>query len=207
MTLSPDLKQEAIRLRVEERFSLDDVQARTGISKGTLSVLLRPFPLAADEVFAKMSEASIRNNPLRKYNPEPSKFARMVEDEAISSERKGHIAEAAVLFRLLLLGYGVAQSVVDGSKADWLVTRSNSREHVRIQVKWARRTDWGRPAIDLRNGEHDRTRHISSQYCDIVVGYDLETDTAFVFPIALCEGKHNKSCDEEYAEAWHLLGI
>ena len=207
MTLSPDLKQEAIRLRVEERLSLDDVQARTGISIATLSVLLRPYPLAADEVFAKKSASALRNNPLRKYNPEQSKFARMVEGQELSTKRKGDIAEAAVLFRLAYLGYEVVRSMFEGSKADWIVVSDNGRKLTRIQVKWARRTEWGRPGIDLRNGEHDKTRYISSKYCDVVVGYDLESDTAFVFPVILCEGKNSKSCDEEYAEAWHLLGI
>ena len=207
MTLSPDLKQEAIRLRVEERFSLDDVQARTGISIGTLSVLLRPYPLREDELFAKRSASALRNNPLRKYNPEQSKFARMVEGQELSTKRKGDIAEAAVLFRLAYLGYEVARSVFEGSKADWLVTRYEITQHVRVQVKWARRSEWGRPVIYLLKGEPGKIRYISSKYCDVVVGYDLESDTAFVLPIDVCEGKRNKTCDEEYAEAWHLLGI
>ena len=42
---------------------------------------------------------------------------------------------------------------------------------------------------------------------DFIVAYDMETDTAFVVPAEVCEDKWSKSCDEQYAEAWHLLGI
>lgn len=207
MTHSYERKQEAIRLRREERLSLDEICARTGISVGTLSVLLRDDPLSEDEVKAKMTQSALRNNSLRKYNPEPSKFARLVEGQDLSTERKGQIAEAAVLFRLVLHGYEVSKALFDGSKVDWLVSRRGGTQFVRVQVKWARRGEMGRPLIVLRNGEHGKVRHISRHYCDVVVGYDLECDTAFVIPINLCEGLQAKSCDEQCAEAWHLLGI
>ncbi len=57
------------------------------------------------------------------------------------------------------------------------------------------------------NGEHGKIRRLTRDRCDFVVAYDLETDTAFVIPVEVCEGKYYKACDEKYAEAWHLLGI
>jgi len=38
--IPPALKDEAIRLRQEERLSVDEIKARTGLSVGTLSALL-----------------------------------------------------------------------------------------------------------------------------------------------------------------------
>ena len=205
MTLSPDLKQEAIRLRVEERFSLDDVQARTGISIATLSVLLRPYPLAADEVFAKKSASALRNNPLRKYNPEPSKLLQMVNIEELSTDRKGRIAEAAVMFRLAILGYEVLRSVFEGLSVDCFAYNSVSGKIARIQIKWSRRAEHGRPFFQIWSDEKNKFR--SQERFDFIVGYDFETDIAFVFPSEVLGSKRYKTCDEEYAEAWHLLGI
>jgi len=200
-----EVKELAIRLRREERLSIDDIQAITGLSVGTLSVLLKPYPLTKDEVRTKMSESALRNNPLRKYNPEPSKILQMVADEELSTERKGRIAEAAVMFRLAVLGYDVLRSVFEGLSVDCFAYRAESDKTVRLQVKWARREKHGRPLFQVCNGEKNKFR--CKERFDFFVGYDLETDTAFVVPAELCEGKRLKACDEEYAEAWHLLGI
>ncbi len=140
-------------------------------------------------------------------NPDQSKFAAMVDGENLSTQRKGQIAEMAVLYRLELLGYDVWRANFEGSRVDWLVSRPGVDKYVRLQVKWAKRDEQGRPLVAVRNGEHGKIRHLTRADCDFVVGYDLETDTAFVMPIEMCEGKHRKACDIEYAEAWHLLSV
>ena len=203
--ISHETRQEAIRLRVEERLGIDDIKERTGLSVGTLSMLLREYPLSRDEVRDKMSQSSRRNNPLRKYNPSPAKLVALVEGQELSTARKGRIAEAAVAFRLALMGYEILRDMFEGNRTDFTVTRSGSDKYVRLQVKWARRVTHGRPFFDTRNGEHGKIRHLNRQYCDFVVSYDLETDTAYVIPVQVCEGLTNKSCDEQYVEAWYLL--
>ena len=42
-------KEQADRLRVEERLSLDEIQSVVGASKASLSVWLRPYPLTEEE--------------------------------------------------------------------------------------------------------------------------------------------------------------
>jgi hypothetical protein len=59
------LKDKAIRLRVEERLGIDDILAKTGISKGTLSVLLRSYPLKKSELKARSIEAAAATNAER----------------------------------------------------------------------------------------------------------------------------------------------
>lgn len=135
MTLAESIKQEAIRLRIEERRSIDEIRERTGISVGTLSTLLREYPLSTDEVRAKKSEAASRSNPLRKYNPEPSKILQMVNIDELSTESKGRIAEAAVIFRLAVFGYEVLRSTFEGSPVDCFAHRNGSNTVIRIQVK------------------------------------------------------------------------
>ena len=205
--ISAELKEEAIRLRLEERLGIDEIKQRTGLSIGTLSMLLRKYPLSPEEVKEKMSRSALRSNPVRKYSTEQSKFAAMVDGESLSTERKGQLAEAAVAYRLALLGYEVWRSVFEGNRVDFLVARPGVDRYLRLQVKWAKRGEEGRPFVELRNGEHGKIRYVSRASCDFVIGYDLESDTAFVTPVELCEGRSSKSCEETYTEAWHLLGI
>jgi hypothetical protein len=205
--IGQDLKQEAIRLRVEERLGIDEIRRRTGMSVGSLSALLRFHPLTSEEVRQKMSRSSMKSNALRRYSAEPSKFAAMVDGEELSTARKGQIAEAAVAFRLALHGYVVWRAIFEGGRIDFIVSRDGRDKYVRLQVKWAKRSEVGRPAFAARNGEHGAIRYINRVHCDFVVAYDLETDTAFVIPAEICEDMSYKTCDEKYAEAWHLLGI
>ncbi len=201
--IPPEVKAEAIRLRVEERLSIDEIKAKTGLSVGTLSTLLRDLPLSSEEVFQKMSSSSVRNNPLRAYNPKQSQLAQALAGEQLTRERKGRIAETAVLLRLVARGYEVWHSQFDCHRVDWLVSRPAGDKYVRIQVRWARRQKWGRPLF--MTSKKNRSP-LDKSVCDFVVGYDLETDTAFVYPVEKV-GQTLQSCNPEYAEAWHLLGI
>lgn len=200
-------KREAIRLRVEERLSLDEIEKRMGISRGTLSPLLKEYPLTDEELHERRARGFNKLNKERgKYTPVLSKFMGWITGKRLSTDRKGQIAEAAVLLRLRFLDYEILMPS-ENSRMDFVVTRPDSSEFVRLQVKWARRADEGRPFVNLRNGEGKHIRRVSRATCDFIIGYDMETDTAYVMPISDCEGKNAKSCDEQYAEAWHLLGI
>ncbi len=203
--IADELKQEAIRLRLTERLGIDAIKQRTGLSVGTLSVLLRSYPLTLQEVREKKSRSAVQSNQNRKYTPDLSKVIAMVEGEELSTERKGRIAEAAIALRLAILGYEIWRSMFEGNKVDLAVSRSGDQKFVRLQVKWARRDTYGRPHFYIPNGGGRRIRHFKREYSDFIVAYDMESDTAFVIPAVVCEGKWHKTCDEQYAEAWYLL--
>lgn len=171
---------------------------------GTLSALLRDYPLFDEEISQRISQRASQSNAARRYNPPKSKFAAQLNSEELTTASKGQIAEAAVRYRLVALGYQVWKADFEGSRIDLLVNRPGVEKYIRLQVKWAR-TEQGRPCFSLRNGEGGKIRRFTRVDCDFVVGYDLETDTAFVVPIQICEGKNSKSCDEQYAEAWDWL--
>lgn len=201
-----DTRREVIRLRVEERLGIDEIVKRTGVSNGTVSTLLRKYPLTDEETRERKAASAIRNNQARKYQPSFSKFFGWVQGKKLATDRKGRIAENAVRLRLELLEYDVYLTP-ENSRTDFVVGRPSSSSYIRLQVKWARRLDEGRPFVNLLNGEGKKQRRVSRDTCDFVIGYDHETDTAYVFPIDVCATMSTKSCDEQYAEAWHLLGI
>lgn len=86
------------------------------------------------------------------------------------------------MLRLTVAGLDVYGSVFDGSKADWLVRTPSGRSAV-IQVKWTKEpTQHGLPTVNLTCTEgHNRRRRYREGEFDFVVGYDLFTDTAYVF--------------------------
>jgi len=132
------LRAECVRLRVEERRSLREIHDLTGAAKGSLSLWLKEYPLTASELRSR--QATNKPKPSRVISP--SKYYLMAG--GLTSEHKGRIAEAAVLFRLVVLGYTPLRSVFEGSRSDWLIELEDARV-VRLQVKWAARHRQGPP--------------------------------------------------------------
>ncbi len=199
--IGDSVRQEVIRLRVECRLGLKAICRATQVSRGTASNLLKDHPLTKEEVSTRQATQGKATAEQRgRYSPLPSKHAASVA--GMSREQKGNVAEAAVLFRLSLHGLEVWKSQYDGNKADWLVTKPCGRKCVRLQVRWSKREKYGRPLIRLRKGGG---RLVDLEDCDFVVGYDLETDTAFVVPLDNLHGRSYVSCDPVYEEAWNLV--
>lgn len=196
----PTLKAEAVRLRVKERLSLREIQAQTGASKGSLSNWLRPYPLSPQE----LSERKRKPRPvLRKPQSVPSKYFR----GGLLSRQKGEIAEAAVLFRLALHGLPAFRAQFDNDKADWVVRTPLGLKT--IQVKWASHKKQGAPVCSLRcneGGSHKGKRPYQEGAFDYLVGYDLYTDTAYVWTWdEVKEKSAGVSISPEAAEAWGKL--
>lgn len=170
--------REAIRLRVDERKSLNEISKIMSLSKGTLSLWLKDIPLTEKEKKEKMSIPNIGH---RNYHDteewaflkQPSKAYRQVKDtKHLSSSQKGKIAE-------VLNGFNVYGSPFDGDCLDWVIEKANKT--YRIQVRWGSNND-GRPCIRLRksNGRGKSKRYANDDF-DFIIGYDLFSDTAFIF--------------------------
>lgn len=136
-----------------------------------------------------------------------SKFSKSIDRTKLTRADKGRIAEAAVLFRLALHGLDVAQPVFGGSKSDWLV-RNASGTLMKIEVRYARLNKrHGRPYISLRCSDgRNKTRRYRSDEFDYIIGYDLYTDTAFIYSSKELEDNATAvAMDDEHAEKWELL--
>jgi hypothetical protein len=197
------VRSAVLYLRMKERLSLDEIQARSGVAKGTLSVWLRKHPLSNKErVGRRVTAAQV------KRDQEPrSKFFSCVPVNGLSRSRKAKIAEAAVLFRLALHGFNAFTSAFDGDSTDWLVEIPETGKLAKLEVRWAKRSKHGRPTISLRksNGRH-ATRRFRGGEVDFLVGYDLRTDTAYVFSDKeLRNVKSMISVREGASERWDKL--
>lgn len=185
----PELKAEAIRLRVEKRMSLNEIQQGTGASKGVLSLWLRDYPLSLEERHSRWSANTKRLNAKRGAKERPSTsdgfVARHIrtalENDRLDREAKGRIAEAAVLLRLAILGMRVFGPVFYGAKEDWIVGGQIGGKLAKIQVKWAATASVGLPTISLRCSDGSRKhRTYDAVDFDFVVGYDGHSDAAYV---------------------------
>lgn len=202
----PELKAECIRLRVQDRKSLGEIQALTGASKGSLSAWLKPYPLRADELEAR-SRDRVRYIPPKKDRGEQSPLFLLAQAQSLSSNQKAKIAEAAVLFRLCLHGHAVYGSPFDGDKVDWIV--DTGKRVLRLQVKLALQTARGLPTVSLCCGNgRNKLRPYREGEFDFVVGYDLYSDTAYVWSWAEVGGhKQHVSVTSDAAERWDKLGM
>ena len=209
MLAKPELRAEAIRLRLEERRSLREIEASTGAARSSLSIWLRPHPLTDEEKRARAKLAKRYVTP-KKSHGEESKHNRAVVWRNLTPSQKGRIAEMAVLFRLVLHGFDVYSSFFDGDKIDWMVQVPETEKILKLQVRCVNATGHhGLPSVSLTCAEgHNKRRRYREGEFDFIAGYYLYNDTAYVF--SFDEVKHIKTyvtVSEKFAERWDKLRL
>ena len=200
----PDLKKEAIRLRVEGRHSLTEIRQQIPVSKAILSLWLRPYPLTLDELAVRRSKNAPNPIFVVKDRGRESECHRLVHEARVpqTTAWKGRVAEAAVLLRLVLRGFEPMRAVFEGDSVDWLV-RITPTHFVRLQVRWAGHGKHGLPAIDLRRKGKSKDSFEGS--IDFFVAYVLFNDTAYVYSWDEVKAKRHVSVCPEAAERWDKL--
>ena len=206
MSHTKEMRDECVRLRREERMGLSELSQKTGVSRGTLSGWLKKYPLKSEEILGRMRKSALRTATLtKKSQGEKSRlFEKLASSRKYSTNQKGNIAESAVLLRLLLVRLRVLSPAFEGDKTDWVVITPNN-QIFKIQVKCCLETS-SSPCVSLRSPS------TSIQYqegdFDFIVGYDLYTDTAYVWSWDDVKLLHSSvSVCPEAEEAWHKIGV
>jgi len=170
---------EARRLRKDERLSYKEIHERTGVPKGTLSGWLRDLPLSPDEIRAKQDAG--RYQAPKKDRGAVAPLRNLLRG-SLTGARKAKIAEAATLLRMVLAGLEVYGSPFDGDKADWVVATRGHRHLSTVQVRWTKEGKHGLPTVSLQCSDGRKTlRRYRKGEFDFIVGYDLYTDTCYVW--------------------------
>jgi len=200
----PELRDECVRLRLEERKTYREIASLTGASKGSLSLWLSGHSLTESE----------RENNLRR-SPTTPKKDRGVESEIHKKVRGNHlngvqvakVSEAAVLLRMLILGFNVFGSAFDGDKTDWLVEVPATEKIYKVQVKTAYQGRTGLPSVSLCFGAgRARGGRYKKGDFDFIMGYNIFTDITYVWSWADVEGhKTAITVCPEAEEAWEKL--
>lgn len=208
MTLPIGLREEAVRLRVEERRSNKEICAKLKVSAGTMSLWLKEHPLAPEEKQSRWKE-KMEGGARRPRGPQkikdiasPSKHYEVVKDCALTNAHKMAISESAVLFRLALHGYAASTPVFEGVKIDWLVKVPTTGRIIQIQVKTVRK---GSISLRCANGRGKLRRYMEGEF-DVIVGYDLFRDTAYVYLAQeVMHLGYVATASQEAAERWDKL--
>jgi transposase-like protein len=204
-----DLKTKAIELRVRGRKSFREISDDIGVSKGTLSVWLKEYPLSSDELanrYASRKSATEgpRDNTVLVMGSE-SKFH--LEHQDLNPHQMGKLAEAAILFRLTLHGFRVFRAVSDGDRTDFVVLEG--ARFIKLQVKCVTKQSHGLPLVRLWHIEgFQKQKRYTEIEVDFIVGYWLYNDTAYVYSMKELEGNLAvKSITSDAAEAWSKLRV
>jgi len=203
-----DSKTQAIYLRTERRLSIKEIASQLEVSTSTVSLWLRGHPLTEEERQSRQSANGVRQGGWNKKDRGvQSKYHQIVELDNLSNARKGRIAESAVLFRLALHGFSVHAPLFDGDRADWVVENPRTGRLSRLQVRWVHEPTHGLPTISIQCFEgHSGKKKYGALECDVIVGYDLFTDTAYVFRYSDLEHLASTvTVIPEAAENWSVI--
>jgi len=206
----PELRKECIRLRVEERASLPEIQVQTGASKGSISQWLRKYPLTKEELKERRQRNFARTRAVRsdfgqqkKDRGVESELHRIVRGNELDGNQVGKVSETAVLLRLLAHGFVPFGSPFDGDRADWVVEVPDTGRILKIQVKTAQQATTGLPTLSIRRA-HSKGKYEKGDF-DIFVGFNLYTDIAYVWAWEEIEGRCSVSICEEARERWDKM--
>jgi len=206
--ISQAIRQSCVDLRIKERLSVKALAKRLSLSASSVSAIVKPFPLTTEEKVSRM-EANGRKSGglLRQYDRKPeSEHHQKFKISSFPKMQKAKIAEAAAIFRLLLIGASIYKSVFDGDKYDLIVEVDGTL--LKIQVKSVLDTKPS-PSISLRCSQgRGKFRKYKPEEYDYIIGYDLFSDTAYVWSYAETSDLNSSVTISAQAEdAFHKLKI
>jgi len=199
--IPPETRQEALRLRTEEHLGLKDIAAHLGVSKGTVSRWLRDYPLPREEVLERQRKNARRVAKGRRKprGGEKHWITQATQGRTYSTNEKAMIAEAAVMHRATVHQLRIYGSPFDGDKVDWVARVPETGTMWKVQVKLVKEHRHGLPVVSLRcRGASGLRTYLPGEF-DLLVGYDLRTDTAYVW--TWDEVAHLKACVTTCPEA------
>ena len=197
----PDVRNEAIRLRKVDRMSYGEIAKKLNVSKGTLSIWLKPFRLTRQELRARRGFSQ----------PFPT-----IVLPPFSTKQVGDVGVQVVILRILEQGFAVLSPLGDRLPYDIAVDVLGTI--YKIQVKVAFKTVRKGRNNNCRDGYHYqvgcRTPTGKQKYTvndfDFAAIFVRETGVVYVLPSAEFVTRSSiaifgKGWIDKYKEAWHLL--
>lgn len=142
---------------------------------------------------------------MKRYTPTESVYHKFKGDRELTRDQMGQISEIAVKLRLVLLGYEVFEPTSKQAKADLVVLVGERFK--KIQIKSGKQGTHGRPSFSLICVDgHGKERRYRDDEFDLLVGYDLYEDKAYVFTASeLTSYKRAVSSCDNALERWDKL--
>jgi hypothetical protein len=210
--LSQSQIDEIVKLRLEQK-TIDEISSILKFSKSTILKYVKHLPLSKERLtFLRKISEDKKNLILRKKREAlwagTNKFKNLISSQNYSKNAKGNIAEAAIVYRLLLHNFSVFSSIFSGDSIDIIAYNNQSGKLIKIQVKCTKRSKKCiTPMISIRKmkGHYDFIKYTKKEL-DILVGYDFLNDTAYVYTWKeLINNKNLISVNPESREQWKKL--
>lgn len=182
---APEIVAECIRLRCQERLPLSAIGERTGVSQGTLSVMLRPYPLNDDELAAFKEKSLAKARAMRvttikaqeRRTRDPSQIYKVAASCNLSTTQKGRIGEIVVILRLACRGISAMIHPNPAGSVDVIIVENSTV--VRLQVKTLMEKDEKGISLERRKSSKNRFRYDTGDF-DFIVGYYMKEDCCYV---------------------------
>ena len=184
-------KEEAIRLRVEQRMSFKEIATATGVSKASLSLWLKGHPLTEEELAKRKADKDTsqvgKTLRVKKSKEELEGLRPKFKLMGLPPKRIGEISEAVVVAELIKRGFEVLRPVGDSLRYDLAIDYEG--RIYRVQVKTGRTdgdtvtfsacsTDGYRSMMGADNAYKTYEGQI-----EWFASYVPEVDQVFMFPI------------------------
>jgi len=189
------------------RHSLGEIVAAVGKPKSTVNYWLRGRPLPEGEASRRRAAHATAHPKPRKDRGERSRLHMMADGKAYTPLEAGTVAELAVATRLAIHRWKVLQPVADGDVVDIYATRHASNRVLKVQVRLAREPiRHSMPTVSLRSMRNGQPVHPKPGDFDVLVGYCLYNDTAYVWTWGEVASKRcSIAVAAPAAEAWDKL--
>jgi hypothetical protein len=206
-----DIVDEIKKLRFQQK-TIGEISFALGISKASVSKYMRGISLSDKTLASLHKQSRIKaNNTVRlKRNllwDNQFKFKGVVTQNSYSREIKGSIAEAAIIYRLLIHNYHVYSSIFSGNRIDIIAYSIKMDKFIKIQVKCLSKYN-GNITPQVRNRRtkgHNEQVTYSKKDLDILVGYDVLNETAYVFTYNELKNRQVLNVTVESKENWDKL--
>jgi hypothetical protein len=195
------MKEECLQLRQEKHLPAWEVSQLTGVHKDTISRWFRGETLTEEQ---KTKYPDLNWDGKKVYREPESKFYAAYRANVKTKHKTAKVSETAVMFRLAIHGIDYYLSPHDSDIIDFIVSSEESGKTAKIQVRTAICIKKGMSKLSLiRCSGTKVAKRYSKNECDVLVAYDIPTDTAYVYLFdELTEYSSNPSVSREHAERW-----
>ena len=186
--LLPEIIEKIKEYRYQQK-TVDEIKNILKVSSATICKYIKGLPPISKKKLTSIRIASAKKNGAKRKEKSrllwegQNKFKDIIKEQAYSTTIKGSIAEAAILYRLLIHNFSVYYSAFNGGIIDIITYNNKTGKLLKLQVKCAKGNKNSQtPSIPLKKskGRYSLTNYDSKEI-DIIVGYDLYNDTAYVF--------------------------
>ena len=193
--IDKSLREKAILLRVQDRLSYPEILEKVPVSKGTLSLWLREFPLTPEETKARQQANAEHARTVRLAGVSRGPSGDWSTRPDLSKSDLGEACRQMISAKLIFQGVSVFHPLTEDTPID-LVILTKSGRFLKCQCKCIFRTSGKRShTMNLTSIRKwgPNSKAVAHKYTanevDLFLGYCVDNDGVYVIPLSEVGGK------------------